>query len=197
MKKKMILALALTVASLAVPALAQTSTWKADKAHSEVDFKIRHLAVSNVNGRFSLGDATVIYNDKDITRTTVTATIDVNSISTGEPARDGHLKSADFFDVAKYPTATFVSKSISKQDGNLVMVGDFTLHGITRSIHLLVDGPTKPVAGPDSKTHIGFSATGTINRQDYGLTWSKNTATGEAMVGDDVKLSIDLDLVKQ
>jgi polyisoprenoid-binding protein YceI len=197
MKKNTILALALSLAALAVPALAQTSTWKADKAHSEVDFKIRHLAISYVNGRFSVADATLVYNEKDVTKSTITATIDVPSINTGEPARDTHLKSPDFFDATKFPTATFASTKITRSDEGLILVGDFTLHGITKSIKLVVDGPTRVVTDPYGKTHVGFSATGTINRQDFGLTWAKSTATGEAMVGDEVKLSIDLDLIKQ
>jgi polyisoprenoid-binding protein YceI len=201
MKKNTIFALALSLAALAVPAFAQSaaqaSIWRVDKAHSEVAFKIRHLAIAYVNGRFAVADATLLYNEKDVTKSSVTATIDVPSISTGEPARDTHLKSPDFFDVAKFPTATFVSTKIVKTDGGLIVVGDFTLHGVTKNIKLVVDGPTKAVTDPYGKTHVGFSATGTINRQDFGLTWAKSTATGEALVGDEVKLSIDLDLIKQ
>src|SRR5580698_10415177 len=119
------------VLALAAPlAIAQASTWTADPAHSEVGFSITHMAVSNVHGRFGHITATIVYNDADVTKSTVNATIDVAGIDTGEEARNNHLKSDTFFDVAKFPTATFTSTSVAKNGDNLIIVGDLTLHGV-------------------------------------------------------------------
>jgi len=184
-------AMAIALAS-PLASLAQSSTWKADPAHSEVDFAIKHLAISNVRGRFGKVDATVVYNEKDVTKSTVNATIDVAGVDTGEPPRDNHLKSDAFFDVAKYPTATFVSTSVTKGGSGLTVAGNLTLHGVTKPVTLDVDGPTAPVTGMDKKPHAGFSASTTIKRTDFGIG---NFPV--AVVGDEVKITIDLDVAKQ
>ena len=187
------LALLSGVLALAAPlALAQTSTWTNDPAHSEVDFSITHLAISNVPGRFGHITATIVTNDADITKSTVNATIDVTAVDTGEDARNKHLKSPDFFDVATYPTATFVSTSVSKSGDTLTINGNLTLHGVTKPVTLTAEGPRGPVQGMDHKQHAGFSASTTIHRSDFGIG-SKFPA---AMVGDDVKLNIELDIAK-
>jgi len=128
------LALVTGILALAAPlALAQTTTWKSDPAHSEVDFTILHLSVSHVHGRFGHVDATIALNPADITKSTVTATIDITGVSTGEPARDNHLKTPDFFGVDTMPSATFTSTSVSKNaDGTLSVAGNLTLHGVTK-----------------------------------------------------------------
>jgi len=187
--------LASGILALAVPfaAMAQTSTWKSDAAHTEVDFTIKHLTVSNVHGRFGHVDATIVYDDKDITKSSVNATIDVGGLSTGEPQRDGHLKTPDFFDVAQYGTATFVSTSVAKGGSGLQVSGNLTLHGVTKPVVLDV-AYGSPVASPmDTKLHTGFSATTTISRSDFGI----GPKFGAGILGDDVKISIDLDAIKQ
>ena len=179
---------------LAAPfAMAQTSTWVADPMHSEVDFTVSHLTISNVHGRFGKVDATLVYDGADVTKSTVKATIDVSSVQTGEDGRDKHLKTPDFFDTATYPTATFVSSSVSKSSTGLLVNGTLTLHGVTKPVTLTVTGPTGPVPGMDKKLHAGFTATTTISRSAFGI----GTKFPSGMVGDDVKLEIDLDVAKQ
>jgi polyisoprenoid-binding protein YceI len=174
-------------------AMAQTSTWKADSAHSEVDFTIKHLGISNVHGRLGKVEATLIKDDRDITKSSLTATIDVTGIDTGETPRDNHLKSDSFFDVAKYPTATFASTSVAKSGSGLKVTGNLTLHGVTKSIVLDVDAPSAPVTGMDKKEHTGFSATTTIHRSEFGV----GSTFPAAVLGEDVKITIDLDVAKQ
>jgi polyisoprenoid-binding protein YceI len=183
------------ILALAAPlALAQTSTWKSDPAHSEVDFTILHLAVSHVHGRFGHVAATIALNEADITKSTVTATIDVTGVSTGEPARDSDLKSSTFFGVDTNPTATFTSTSVSKNaGGTLSITGNLALHGVTKPVVLLVEGPTAPVSGMDHKKHVGFEATTIIKRSDFGI----GTKFPAAILGDDVKITIELDAAQQ
>ena len=182
------------ILALAAPlALAQTSTWTSDPAHSEVDFSISHLAVSNVHGRFGHVNATIAYNEADVTKSTVNATIDVTAVDTGEEARNNHLKSPDFFDVATNPTATFTSTSVAKSGSGLTINGTLTLHGVTKPVVLNAEGPRGPAPGMDHKPHAGFSATTTIKRADFGI----GAKFPAAVVGDDVKLDIELEVVKQ
>ena len=188
------LTLVTSILALAAPlALAQTSTWVNDPNHSEVDFTITHLAISNVHGRFGHVAATLNYNEADIAKSTVTATIDLVSLSTGEDARNNHLKSPDFFDVATYPSATFTSTSVAKSGDTLTINGNLTVHGVTKPVVLTAEGPRGPAPGMDKKQHAGFSASTTIKRSDFGIG-PKVPAT---MVGDDVKLNIELDVAKQ
>lgn len=188
------LALVTGILALAAPlALAQTATWTSDPAHSEVDFSITHLTISNVHGRFGHVTATIVYNEADVTKSTVTATIDVTGIDTGEDARNNDLKSPNFFDVATYPTATFTSTSVAKSGDGLTINGNLTLHGVTKPVVLTAEGPTGPVAGMDHKQHAGFSATTTIKRTDFGI----GPKFAAAMLGDSVKLNIELDVAKQ
>jgi polyisoprenoid-binding protein YceI len=182
------------IMALAAPlATAQTSNWTPDKAHSEVDFSIVHMDLSNVRGHFGNIGGTIIMNDSDITKSSVNVTIDLTSIDTGVAYRDSDLKSPHFFDVAKFPTATFVSTGVVKNGNGLVVSGNLTLHGVTKPVVLQVDGPTGPVTGTDHKPHSGFSAVTTINRSDFGI--GANVPT--AVAGNEVKLTIDLDIAKQ
>jgi polyisoprenoid-binding protein YceI len=174
-------------------ALAQTSVWVPDKAHSEVDFSILHLSLSNVRGHFGNIGGTIVLNESDITKSTVNVTIDVNTVDTGVGARDADLKSANFFDVAQFPTATFVSTSVAKYGNGLTVAGNLTLHGVTKPVVLQAEGPTGPATGMDKKPHSGFSATATISRTAFGIA-PKFPAS---VVGDEVKLTIDLDVAKQ
>jgi polyisoprenoid-binding protein YceI len=189
-----LLKFASAILALAAPiAMAQTTTWKSDPAHSEVDFVIKHLGVSNVHGRFGHVDATIVFDEKDITKSTVNATIDITGVETGESARNTHLKTDTFFDVDKYASATFVSTSVAKGGAGLQISGNLTIKGITKPVVLDVEGPTPPVVGMDKKPHVGFSATTTIHRLDFGLGATMPTA----MIGDDVKVTIELDTAKQ
>ena len=189
------LALITGILALAAPmALAQYSTWTSDPAHSEIDFTIRHGGVSNVHGRFGNVVATLVYNAADVTKSTIKATIDVNTVDTGVSPRDGDLKSGNFFDVTKFPTATFTSTSVVKNGNKLTVSGNFTLHGVTKPIVLDVEGPSTPVEnGMDHKPHSGFTATTTISRTAFGI----GTNVPPALVGDEVKLTIEVEIVKQ
>ncbi len=191
MKKLSLLA---GVLSLAAPlAIAQTTTWVPDKAHSEVDFSILHMSLSKVHGRFGNIGGSLVINDADITKSTLNVTIDVSTVDTGVGARDNDLKSPNFFDVAQFPTATFVSTSVAKAAGGLTVTGNLTLHGVTKPVTLNVEGPTGPVNGMDKKPHEGFSASTTISRTAFGIA----TKYPSSVVGDEVQLTIDLDVAKQ
>jgi polyisoprenoid-binding protein YceI len=180
--------------ALATPlALAQTSTWVPDKAHSGVDFSILHMSLSNVRGHFGNIGGTIVLNEADITKSSVNVTIDVTTVDTGVGARDADLKSANFFDVAQFPTATFVSTSVARDGSGLTISGNLTVHGVTKRVVLQVEGPTGPVPGMDKKPHSGFSATTTISRTAFGIATKYPTV----VVGDEVKLTIDLDVAKE
>jgi polyisoprenoid-binding protein YceI len=182
------------ILALAAPlAVAQNSTWVPDRAHSEIDFSIVHMSLSNVHGRFGNIGGSIALNESDISKSTVSVTIDVSSVDTGVAARDTDLKSANFFDVAQFPTATFTSTSIAKSGSGLTVNGNLTLHGVTKPVVLQVEGPTGPVQGMDHKPHAGFSATTTISRSAFGIA----TKYPANIVGDDVKLTIELDAAKQ
>lgn len=182
------------ILALAAPlTLAQTSTWVPDKAHSEVVFSILHMSLSNVHGRFGNIGGQIVLNEGDITKSTVNVTIDVSSVDTGVAPRDADLKSDHFFDTAQFPTATFASTGVAKNGSGLTVSGNLTLHGVTKPVVLQVEGPTGPVPGMDHKPHCGYSATTTLSRTAFGIA-SKFPAN---IVGDDVKLSIDLDVAKQ
>ena len=189
------LAIVTGILALAAPlAMAQYSTWTSDPAHSEVDFSIRHGGVSNVHGRFGGVAATLVFNEADVTKSTVTATIDVSTVDTGVANRDADLKTDSFLDVAKFPSATFTSTNVAKNGNKLAVSGNFTLHGVTKPVVLDVEGPSAPAQSMmDHKTHSGFSATTTISRTAYGI----GATFPSALVGDEVKLTIELEIVKQ
>jgi len=151
------------------------------------------MGLSNVRGHFGNIGGSVVLNESDITKSTVNVTIDVSTVDTGVTARDGDLKGTNFFDVAQFPTATFVSTSIAKNGSTLNVSGNLTLHGVTKPVVLQVEGPTGPVPGMDKKPHSGFSATTTISRTAFGIA----TKFPTAVVGDEVKLTVDLDVAKQ
>jgi polyisoprenoid-binding protein YceI len=186
-----------TAVLLVLPVTAQNSTWNIDPAHSSAQFTVRHLGISNVTGAFTKVSGSVVLNEKDITQSQVIATIDASSIDTRQPDRDKDLRSPNFLDVEKYPTLEFKSKRIVKSGDKLQLVGDLTLHGTTREVTLDVDGPTPELTDPWGNLRHGFSATTTINRKDYGVVWNNTLKTGEAVVGDNVKIQLDVELVKK
>jgi polyisoprenoid-binding protein YceI len=182
---------------LTLSAAAQTSTWTIDPKHSTAQFTVRHLAISNVSGNFTNVTGAVALNEKDITQSQVSAVIDVNSIDTRVADRDKDLRSANFFETDKYPTIEFKSKRIVNSGGKLQVVGDLTMHGTTREVTLDVDSPTPELNDPWGNVRRGFSASTTLNRKDFGLIYNHALKTGEAVVGDSVKIQIDLELIKK
>lgn len=185
------------LAILALPSLAMASSWKIDSAHSDVGFKVRHLMVSNVKGSFNKYTGIVDLHETDITKSKVDVTIDVNSINTNELKRDEHLRSADFFDAAKFPTITFVSKKWSSAaNGSLKVAGNLTIHGITREVVLNVEPFSQEIKDPWGNIRRGTSASANINRHDFGLTWNKALDAGGVMIGDEVSIQLEVELVK-
>ncbi len=182
----------------ALPALGQSTIWQIDPQHSAAMFSVRHLMVSNVKGEFSKVTGTANLDEKDSSRSTVEVTIDATTINTREPKRDAHLRSADFFDVEKYPTMTFRSKSVTPATpGKLKITGELTIHGVTRETTFDVEGPSPTIKDPMGNLRTGASATAHISRKDFGLVWNKPLESGGVMVGDDVTVTVDLELVRK
>jgi len=195
--RKTLLATALS-AVLTIPAAAATSTWQIDPAHTAAGFAVKHLMISTVRGQFKGITGTITWDDQDITKSTVDVTIDSTTVDTSEPMRDKDLKSEKFFDVAKYPTITFKSKKVEAVSaGKLKITGDLTIHGVTKEAVLDVEGPTPPVKDPWGNTRVAASATTKVNRQDYGVKWNANMDGGGVVVGDDVNITIDLEMTKK
>ena len=176
---------------------ASTITWKLDPAHSSAEFKVKHMMISNVKGTFSGLSGTLTEHTVDSTLSTVEASVDISTVNTGDAQRDGHLKSADFFDVEKYPTMTFKSTNVErKADDEYRVTGDLTIHGVTKPVIFAVEGPTAPGKDPWGNTRIGLSATTKINRKDFGLAWNAALETGGFLVGEDVQLTLEAQFIK-
>jgi polyisoprenoid-binding protein YceI len=172
------------------------TAWKIDPAHSLVEFGVRHLMISTVKGRFPGVEGTVLLDDANPSNAEVDVKIDVSTVDTRESQRDAHLRSADFFDVEKFPHIIFQSKRIADRDGNeFKLVGDLALHGVTREVILDVTEEGR-LRDPWGHERLGFTATTKVKRSDYGLTWNQGLETGGVLVGDDVKISLELELVK-
>lgn len=194
---KRLLASISTIITLSLPAMAFATTWNIDPEHSNVGFKVRHLMVSNVKGSFEKNSGVVDINDRDITKSKVEVSIDTASINTNVQKRDEHLRSADFFDVATYPTMTFVSKKVAKAGKDkLKVTGNLTLHGITREVVLDVEGPSKESKDPWGNLRRGATAVAKINRKDFGLTWNKALETGGVAVGEEIVISLEIEMIK-
>ena len=191
----MIRTYALLLSALALPALA--ADYDIDSAHSAAQFSVRHLMVSNVRGSFKKVTGKVVFDEANPSATVVQASIDVSTVDTGEPARDTHLKSPDFFDLAKFPTMTFVSKSASKTSQGIDLSGDLTLHGVTKSVVLHVSDITKEIKDPRGMLRIGATAMTVINRQDFGMVWNHNLDGGGVVVGNDVTITIDIEVARK
>jgi len=185
------------VVTLVLPTVGQASTWEIDPAHTSAQFAVRHLMVSTVRGDFRKVTGTVNLDEQDVTKSMVEANIDVASINTGIEKRDNDLKSPNFFDVAQYPTMTFKSKKIQKEgEGKYKITGDLTLHGVTKEVTLDFEGNLTPVKDPMGKTRIGGMASTKLNRKDFGLTYNKALETGGVVVGDDVTVTIDVEMTQ-
>jgi polyisoprenoid-binding protein YceI len=182
---------------LAFPALASATTWNIDPDHSNVGFQVKHMMVSNVKGSFEKKTGVVEINDKDITKSKVEVIIDANSVSTNVQKRDDHLRSADFLDIAKYPTMTFVSKKITTaKNKTLKVTGDLTIHGVTKEVVLNVEQISKESKDPWGNLRCGTSAHTKINRKDFGLVWNKALETGGILVGDEITISLEIEMIK-
>jgi polyisoprenoid-binding protein YceI len=173
------------------------STWKIDAAHSVAEFKVKHMMISNVKGYFTGISGTLYLDPNNAANSRVEASIDATSLSTGDAQRDGHLKSADFFDAEQYPVLTFRStRVVPAGDRELEAFGDLTIHGVTREVMFRVEGPTEPAKDPWGNTRVGLSATTKINRKDFGLTWNAALETGGILVGEDVTITLEAQFVK-
>ena len=174
-----------------------TATWNIDPAHSVVEFKVKHMMISNVKGQFAKVTGVLTLDESDLTDSHVEALIEAASIETRDAQRDAHLKSADFFDVEKFPALSFKSTRVSPVgDGELAVEGDLTIRGVTRKVVFSVEGPTPPAKDPWGNTRVAVSATTKINRKDFGLTWNTALETGGILVGDEVTLALDVEFVK-
>lgn len=187
---------AAATAAIAPPAAADT--WVFDASHSGAYFSVRHMMVTNVRGSFGKIDGSVEFDGKNVAAMKVQATIDASTIDTRDPKRDEHLRSPDFFDVANHPTIEFRSKKATPAgDGKFKLVGDLTMRGVTKEVTLEVEGPTPAVQDPWGNTKVGATATTTVNRKDFGINWNKTLDAGGVVVGDEVKVTLDLQLVKK
>lgn len=170
----------------------QAQTWKLDPPHSAAQFSVRHMGISTVRGTFKKVEGTVQYDSADPTKTAIDVTIDAASLDTRNDMRDNDLRSDHFFDVAKYPTLTFKSKRVEPgSSGKYKVTGDLTIHGVTKEVVLDVEGPTGPIKDPRGNSHMGASATTSVKRSDFGMTW------GTGMVGDEAQITLDVEMVKQ
>ena len=184
------------MSTVATPKAAIT-TWNVDPIHSAAEFKVKHMMISNVKGQFTGVSGVLSLDEANLTKSHVEATIDAASINTRDAQRDGHLKSADFFDVEKFPTLSFKSTRVENAGGGeLAVAGDLTIHGVTRNVVFTVEGPTPATKDPWGNTRVGLSATTKINRKDFGLTWNAALETGGILVGEEVTLTLDVEFVK-
>lgn len=172
-------------------------TYQLDPAHSSAHFQVRHMMIATVRGQFSGLSGTLKFNPAQPEIAEVDVTIDANTVSTNEPQRDAHLKSADFFDVEKYPTIAFKSRSITDlKNGTGRVVGDLTLHGVTKEVVLDIDEGSPEVKDPWGNLRVAFNAHTKIKRSDYGLTWNAALETGGVMVSDEVNITLDVQFVR-
>src|SRR5271169_3022241 len=185
------------MANTAAPVQTSTTTWNIDPAHSMAEFKVKHMMIANVKGQFSKVSGALFLDEADLANSRVEATIEAGSIHTRDEQRDAHLKSADFFDVEKFPTLHFKSKSISiVRDGEMSVEGDLTIHGVTRKVRFAAEGPTPPTKDPWGNTRVAISAITKISRKDFGLTWNTALETGGILVGEEVTITVGAEFVK-
>jgi len=182
--------------AIALPANAGTTTYQIDPRHSSAGFGVTHLMISTVRGEFHGVTGTVVVDDSDISKSTVNVTIDATTVDTREPDRDKHLKSDAFFDVAKYPTITFQSTKVERNnDGSLNVTGDLTIRGVTKTAVLTSTLPKSPIKDPWGLQRTAVSASTKINRQDFGVAWNQKLDSGGVVVGDDVNITLDVEMI--
>lgn len=190
---------AVSVAAVAIsglPLFGGTTTYHIDPKHSDAQFAVTHLMISTVRGEFHGVNGTVVYDDADPSKSSVEATIDATTVDTREPDRDKHLKSPDFFDVADHPTMTFKSTKVESDGaGKLKVTGDLTIRGVTKTAMLEISVPKPAIKDPWGLQRTGISGTTKINRQDFGVAWNKKLDTGGVVVGDDVEITLDVEMV--
>ena len=180
----------------AIPQTA-TTTWNIDPVHSVAEFKVRHMMITNVKGQFTAITGVLTLDEADVTHSRIEVSAEAASVNTRDAQRDAHLKSADFFDVEKFPTLAFTSTRITRTAGDeLAVAGNLTIHGVTREVMFTVEGPTAPAKDPWGNTRVGVSATTKINRKDFGLTWNATLETGGILVGDEVTITLDAQFIK-
>jgi len=185
---------ALGFAAIVAVAPAAADVWKIDGSHSNTQFSVTHFMISTVRGSFGTMSGTVEYDGKSVASIKVDATIDATSVNTNNEKRDGHLKGSDFFDVAKYPTLTFKStKVVPGTDGTFKLVGELTMHGVTKEVTLDVTAPSQIIKGKRGDSRVAASATATINRQDFGVKWNSDMDGGGVVVSDSVKITLDIE----
>ena len=195
--KRTFLSVALGLTLTAVAGLSAASDWDVDTSHSRVAFMVRHMMVSNVRGTFGKFTGGVLLDDQDITKSTVNLDIDVASLNTETPKRDDHLRSADFFDVAKFPKMVFKSTKVAKDGDGLSVTGNLTIKNVTKPVVLKVTPLSAETKDPWGGVRRGASATTKISRKDFGLTWNKALDGGGVVVGDEVSLDLEVELVKK
>ncbi len=184
--------------AVAVPSIALAGEWEIDTSHSSATFAVKHMMVSNVRGEFGTVAGVLNLDEKDITRSTVQATIDARTINTRDAKRDGHLKSDAFFDVAKHPNITFKSTKVTQTaPGKLAVLGDLTIRGVTKAVTLDVEAPNTEAKDPWGNIKRGVSASTKLNRKDFGLSWNQALETGGVLVGDEVGINLDIELNKK
>jgi polyisoprenoid-binding protein YceI len=194
---KSLITLVAAAAILGLPAFALADAWQIDQDHSNVAFKVRHMMVSNVKGDFRRFSGVVDIDSRDVTKSKVAVNIDTASVNTGVAKRDEHLKGADFFDAGKYPTMTFVSRKVTRAGKDRLKVsGVLTLHGITKEVVLDVEGLNGAAKDPWGNLRRGATASTRISRRDFGLTWNAALETGGVAVGDEVLISLEIEMTK-
>lgn len=193
MKKTILTLVFLTGTLLSSEAFADE--YMIDPVHSSVEFSVRHMVIANVKGDFTDFAGTIIYNDSDITRSSVEVGIKTASISTNNAGRDEHLRSADFFYAEKFPEITFESSKVEKGDDGHILHGTLTMNGVSHEISIPFEFLGK-VLGPDGKKRLGFAGHTELNRKDYGITWNKTLDTGGLAVGDEVKIELNIEAVQ-
>lgn len=187
-----------TFLSLAVSAMGVfAQSYDIDSAHSGASFTVKHMMVSNVSGRFSNVQGKVSFDEKNMAKSSIEATVDVATINTNEPKRDGHLKSPDFFDVAKYPTMTFKSSKVYKAGGKYLVDGMLTLHGISKAVTLTIDEFSPEVTPAPGKIVRGAVAKTKISRKEFGLVWNKTIETGGVVVGDEIAITLEIEATRK
>ncbi len=187
-----------TIGVFGIPAFGHPTTWEIDPAHTNVQFAIRHMMISTVRGEFRQVSGAVTLDEQDPTNASIAATIDAASINTRVSKRDDHLKGPDFLDAAKHPTITFESKKVEKVgDTKFTVTGDRTLHGVTKEVTLAVEGSPVPIKDPAGNLRVGGEATTTINRKDFGIVYNALLGAGGMVIGEEVNILIDVELVKK